>query len=95
MSKAIAESFVQLVWDTLKDPECADRSALLTAASAFLDAISIENGTLADAGRRVGHLAMDHAIFGGDTSELRYATGVLGMHGVLRSADKCIANLEQ
>lgn len=96
MSKATGERFVQLIWDALRHPDSNDhRSALLVAASAFLDAIGTDSGFEADAGRRIGHLAMDHAAFGGDTTELRYAASVLAMHGKLETLGERIANLEQ
>ncbi|MEB3023917.1 hypothetical protein [[Mycobacterium] crassicus] len=96
MSKPVGERFVQLVWETLRNPECADhRSELLAVASQFLDAIEPDASDFADEFRKVACLALDHAMFGGDATELKYATLVLAMQAKLSDFDKRISELEQ
>ncbi|MEB3048996.1 hypothetical protein KV112_04435 [Mycolicibacter sp. MYC123] len=94
MSDPTTERFVTLVWDALKSPECIDRSALLSAANAFLDAIGTETGPTADIARKLGNVAMDQSVFGGDISELRWSAKILAMHGHLTTIGKRIARLE-
>lgn len=79
--KPLGETFIELIWAAIADPDACDIPALLRASNAFIDATAADHSPTGDHGRRLAYAALDFGLMGGGADALTHAARVLALHG--------------